>query len=679
MLERRTTYVAWIAWLVGLLWMVAAHVRQTLQPDYWPLLVLLTVALLCAIVGAGVGVWRVCRGTRRLAATGWMLLAMGPFWLWTAQLSYGAWCLRAQRPESDLILRISRPALLAFGEAVAQVLYRERTEGRYVVMFHDGVSDSPQQDVAAMDRHLEAMQELLGKRMRSKVRWVRGSALGVSGRGGLGWALGSSDAAPRKTDELRGVDRHEAAHAILDTLEYEEIGAPLNREPPAILIEGWAEVQSGCSGRTLLERAWNKRQRGLDYSLRDLVSEDLYGDSVEPAYVQGGALVDYILCQFGPQKFLELYMTCRPESFTEDCQRVLGIGVDELDRAYWDYVRQQVDPVGIGGLSYVQLAPSVDESLWREIAANHLAAAERVRQTILSGPLRAQSKISTEYPDPDSPQEAQVGSLELVIDGNRWRHEKLRSQEKDVIVAKPGCSFSFVQCSDDEGRQWLEELSIGTRPVLSHHSRERIVAYGLGDLVWQHYALADADCAFWSASTKPFVHRLERVSRNARDLALVAFENQGEFGGRRSYLGGELYFDPASCWAIRSTSLRIKSENDATIRRDLSFEFRGRENEPPLLRSLEEVRETAGKTHLIRRVTYSYDFSPQIDADDFSPGRYGLTLPRGDPRRRASWILVLNLVLVVVSIPGGGIVLLVDRWFAYRKSLRSSSHMAVTG
>ena len=52
------------------------------------------------------------------------------------------------------------------------------------------------------------------------------------------------------------------------------------------------------------------------------------------------------------------------------------MNLDELDRAYWEHVEQQVDPEGAGELGFVELAPDVDRSLWREFASGHLAAAD---------------------------------------------------------------------------------------------------------------------------------------------------------------------------------------------------------------------------------------------------------------------------------------------------------------
>jgi len=670
MLERRTAYVAWTAWLIGLVWMVAAYLSRSVQPNFWPLLILLAVQLISAVVGLAFGVWHLCRGPRRLAAMGWMLLGMGPVCLWAAHISYSVWFVQGRQLDSNLMKRVSRPALFALADAAAHALYPERTEGRYVVMIHNGVLDSPQQDVAAMDRHLERMQEVLGRKMRSKVRWVRGSLLGVSGRGGGGWALGSSDTEPRETDELSQLDLHESAHAILDTMEHGDIRVPLDHEAPAILVEGWAELQSGYSGQTLLQKAWGARRRGRALPLCEFTTEDWYHRHWSPAYTQGGPLVEYILHEFGPQKFFELYMTARRASFAEDCKRILGLSLDELDRAYWDYVEKRVDPEGVGGLSYVELAPDVDKSLWREVVKGHLEAAESIRQ--LSGPLHAQCETSMmEFPDSEPPREAMTTTLELLVDGDRLRLSSRFGRRRSIIVTSPDCSFSLMRRSDEEAWQLWEGTQIGTQLWDFCLQRHRVLSDAFPMLA--HYTYTDGAQALWNAKFRPFVNRVECISRDGRELVLVAFENRAEAGVACEYTSGELCFDPANHWALRCASLRRECDNGGASQHHLSFEFELHENKLPLVRSHSATREEPGEITTVSRSTAKYDFHPQIAADDFSPAKYGLTSRPQGLRRSPSWYLVLSLTLVGLSIGGGVITLLVNRWLTHRKSLRDSA------
>jgi hypothetical protein len=663
MIERRAATVAWIAWLIGLAWMIVTFRAQVLQPNFWPLVLLLAVQVLAAAVASCRGLWRLVQGPRRAAAMGWMLLGMGPVCLWAAHLSYGVWFLQGRQLDPNLLIQMSRPVSLALGDALTRVLYRERTEGRYVIMIHNGDLNSPQQDVAAMDAHLKRMQDFFGRKMQSKVRWVRGSMLGVSGRGGDGWALGSTDTKQRETGELAYLDRHEVAHAIMETLDHAEYRLPTDHDVPAIVIEGWAETQSDFPDMFLVQRAWDQRRSGLTLSLRELTSEDWYRRHRGPAYDQGSALVEYLLHEFGSEKFFELYVTCRRETFEEDCQRIFGVNLDELDRAYWEYVEQQINPNETGGLAFVELAPEVDEELWREFVREHLAAAEQARQ--LSGRMRAQMEIVSEYPAAKPLPMQRVDFLDLLIDGGRWRLLEHFDERKQLTVATPSRCFSLHQSAESDGWQprdgtWMgEELQY---PYL----RQSILADAWALL--GHYSLVEGESAVWNSRSDPYVTQIERVSRDGLELIRIAFVNRDDTTGRVGYSSGELYAEPASAWAIRLADLRDDREDDSVRHGRLSFELQPRGDEPPLLQSHQGEWKNGEETTLIRHFSNSYDFAPQITEADFSSETYGVALPQRQPARRPAWYVLLSLALVLVSLVGGTVTLMTDRWLARRKT-----------
>ncbi|HKI18397.1 MAG TPA: hypothetical protein VKA15_10975, partial [Isosphaeraceae bacterium] len=70
-------------------------------------------------------------------------------------------------------------------------------------------------------------------------------------------------------------------------------------------------------------------------TLRQLVATDWYWYSGPAAYNQGAALVNYLLRVYGPERCLKLYTTCQQAKFEADCRATLGIGLDELDAAFW--------------------------------------------------------------------------------------------------------------------------------------------------------------------------------------------------------------------------------------------------------------------------------------------------------------------------------------------------------
>ena len=84
-------------------------------------------------------------------------------------------------------------------------------------VLHPHYLDHPREDADAMDRHLAAMETMLGGSLRGKVFWIRGPLpkLGLDGLSTHGLALGSNTS-PADWPSYVGLDRHELAHAALD-------------------------------------------------------------------------------------------------------------------------------------------------------------------------------------------------------------------------------------------------------------------------------------------------------------------------------------------------------------------------------------------------------------------------------------------------------------------------------
>ena len=100
-------------------------------------------------------------------------------------------------------------------------------------------------------------------------------------------------------------------------------------------MEGSAQANQGTPAEELADTAWNDREQGRSLTLRQLVAPDWYWFSGPAAYSQGAPLVNYLLRVFGPERFLKLYTTCQQSTFEADCRAILGIGLDELDAAFW--------------------------------------------------------------------------------------------------------------------------------------------------------------------------------------------------------------------------------------------------------------------------------------------------------------------------------------------------------
>ena len=170
------------------------------------------------------------------------------------------------------------------------------------------------------------------------------------------------------------LDRHEVAHVVLT-----QFCTP-DMEPPAILMEGWAEAASVADPKPHRFRFLSEREAGHTLPLEALVGPGWYGRHDYPVYVQGAPLVDYILREFGPDRFVELYAASHPATFPADCRRILGVSIDQLDKDYTADLEKDIGPGGYQAywLASLELGSGVDPAAWRAFMADYLAAAKRM-------------------------------------------------------------------------------------------------------------------------------------------------------------------------------------------------------------------------------------------------------------------------------------------------------------
>jgi hypothetical protein len=165
----------------------------------------------------------------------------------------------------------------------------------------------------------------------------------------------------RGADGLTDLDRHEVAHCVITR------NCTGRSDPPRVLIEGWALANQGTHAEELARAAWDDREKGRSLTLRRLVGPDWYWYSGTAAYNQGAPLVNYLLRMYGPEVFLKLYTTCQQATFDADCRATLGIGLDELDAAFWadtEQVARRAGPPARRWLKGLKLDPSIDPAAW---------------------------------------------------------------------------------------------------------------------------------------------------------------------------------------------------------------------------------------------------------------------------------------------------------------------------
>lgn len=371
----RWVLTVWGAWLGTLVLSAALTAAQVWNPNP-----ILPVALPILMVAAAVGLVRAAtvrliRGPRRDLALASLLVGTAPLWFSVGHV------LLAMRPGFDRHVRpgwpskVLLPTARPLADLQARWFYPERTPGKWVTMVGAKSRDARAQ-VAAMDRHVDALLARLDQPATWPIVWYRGSLLGLNVCAIFDIALGSEVGQfPPGADGLTNIDRHEVAHCVI-TRNY-----TARSDPPKVLVEGWAQANQGTPAVELAVTAWDDHEKGRSLTLRQLVAPDWYWYSGPAAYSQGAPLANYLLRVYGPERFLKLYTTCQQATFDADCRAVLGIGLDELDAAFWadtEQIARRAGPPTRVWLKSLKLDPGIDSAAWDTFLADYFAAAERL-------------------------------------------------------------------------------------------------------------------------------------------------------------------------------------------------------------------------------------------------------------------------------------------------------------
>jgi hypothetical protein len=241
------------------------HHWQVLHPHYLPFVILITLMTVAAAVTLLSGLWRLIRGPYRIGTLSWMVLSLIPLVFFSFVGLYAMTQWRDRWVPNNLPMNLAKVMGVTLMRLEASIEYPNRLETERLVMFYERL-DNPQQDAEAMDRHLAAMETMLGGSLRGKVFWVRGPLpkLGLSGLSTHGFALGS-DTSPADWQSHVGLDRHELAHAAID--QFRSPGA----DPPYVLHKGWAQSRCGDTSAELSRDALAQRSANPGIGLRELL------------------------------------------------------------------------------------------------------------------------------------------------------------------------------------------------------------------------------------------------------------------------------------------------------------------------------------------------------------------------------------------------------------------------
>lgn len=328
--------IRWLRWCAVVSWVGVGAAVLSLWIQYqlgvydtidWLWLPFEVIGAVAGFAALLVGLVRAVRSPRRQATLGLALVGFSPILLSVLLVGYMFFEQGRKNLPNTQAHKIGRTGAVSLLKAHARFRYPHRVETARLVMYHDDSVADPTGDVLAMDVHLARLEEVLGRRQHSRIHWVRGRALGMHAMSIHSVALAS------ESSPAGWFDRHEIAHAFL--YQFSDPGS----EPPMLLLEGWAmavdEHPEPLAMTALTARKDFAVWRGTPHCLRSILAPDLYHVGTGFAYDLGGALVDFLLRRYGPDKFVEFYNGVRPESFDADCERVFGRGIDELEREFW--------------------------------------------------------------------------------------------------------------------------------------------------------------------------------------------------------------------------------------------------------------------------------------------------------------------------------------------------------
>ncbi len=450
----------WVSSLafLGLLGGMAAVMAR--HPHFLPATSALALVIVAGLALIIVASWRIVRGPDRRRALSCLLIGSAPLWFLAGLFLYGLSVGTGRKLPLNPAIKLLAPLTQSLMDLDARLVYPQRTAGEKVVMISAPMPEARARAlVAAMDRHVRALEARLGRTTRGTIHWVRGPLFGIERRALMGLCMGSRPGEEAADAEgLASIDRHEVAHCVLTSQ------CSPRFDPPAVLTEGWAQANQGTDPVDQARSVRDNLSLGNGFTLRQLAGPDWYDRHEWAVYLHGAPLVNFILRRFGPERFLLLYTTCSQSTLESDCRRILGLDLDGLDAAYRADVERMATPNGSieqRRLGRIRLAPDVDAAEWKAFLADYFAAAARmlapyhhIRLTTVTT-RSADAAQGRSHPGP-----LQTGRLlrsgAFVSDRVRWRHSEV------AFLAHP--RRSIVASRNPLDRPWKLEDESKRRP-----------------------------------------------------------------------------------------------------------------------------------------------------------------------------------------------------------------------
>jgi hypothetical protein len=620
----RWVLTVWGAWLVALglaAALTAAQIRNSNPILPVGLSVLMLAAGLGLVIAATV---RLIRGPRRDRALVGLLVGTAPFWFLAGHI------LMAMRPAFDLHVppgwpsRVLLPLARPLADLEARWFYPERTPGKWVTMVGATAEDARVQ-VAAMDRHVEASLGRLDQSATWPIVWYRGPLFGLQRCAVYDMAIGSEVSQHRRgADGLTDLDRHEVAHCVITC------NCTARSDPPRVLMEGWAQANQGTTAEVLAVTAWDDHEKGRSLTLRQLVAPDWYWYSGPAAYNQGAPLVNYLLRVYGPERFLKLYTTCQQATFEADCRATLGIGLDELDAAFWadtEQIARRAGPPTRVWLKRLKLDPGVDPAAWDAFLADYFAAADR-----LLAPYE-HIRLTTVYHHSSSGAHEYHVEVrqELLRSGSFARLRKTENSGDLAVLANPDCSIRAWRDLGPPAEPWtISEDSRASREQSYRRALQAIDKESTmvgepavhGGLILLDYP---EDRKGMGSSTDYEVVKLQTTTNDGHRLVTLRLRTSPEVKGRDRE-DCTFVFDADDLFVVRSVHGEEFGESS-----EVRYEY-DHEGGRPIFRALTSVDPTTRKLSTPLEVT-ECRFGP-IPESEFAPESFlGRLKPEGIIRK----------------------------------------------
>jgi hypothetical protein len=644
--------MVWAAWLVLLLTLAGSFCLRIWHPHFFPVTAMVVWLLVSGTLLVCRAAWLMTFGTQRRRSATWLLVGTAPLWFVAGHVAYGLESFYGR----DVSLSYALRTLVPLGESLmdleARIRYPVRTTGARVVMISPPVDDAAEQ-VAAMDTHVCQLERRIGRPLDKPVHWVRGPLFGIQGKAIIGLCMGSRPEESKwRGRQLDPLDRHEVAHCVINMI------CPPWAEPHALLVEGWAEANTGHDTTWLADRAWEYRERGQTFPIRELAGPAWAGRHELPVYVQGAPLVNYLLETYGPSKFFELYSASRRLSFPHDCRRILGVDLSEIETGYWTAVERLVisdGPPERRRLAGIALDPGTDPREWHAFLdeyfatlAARLAGYENCRQTI---------EVTNAWSDAQGKRRVydwrcfftRSGPLRSLVT------ESERRQMNYVAVAHPEHPFRATRESPDEPWKIRRPSDTGS-DRLYRSMRNEIELAGFSDIAGLTSS-AFQNRADWSSvaltSFEPFHEAGKRYLR-------LRFQDRTT-SNQPPWRAVTFVLSVDESYAMRSCEYEDPRPDGAPLRTEVEYDFR---DGSPVYRSLERTDRRSGRgliESVWRVVQREYGASPAEDftAERLLRGRVVEERPFSPfgrvPRptmRWSRWLVVAGVVWLLAGLTG---------------------------